>query len=442
MRRFGFLFLIVLLCAWSWGAPAPVAFVTNGSNGSSEGIPTSPNAFYDSTNNTTWVFWDGTPDNTNRYAYAATYNHTTLTRSSDYEIIQNNLTSTDIHGTPGAVMDQYGYVHVFCCSHNSDASYAISTNPHDPSAWTACTSLSAAQYTYYAPVLYSGKIYLFSTTKASGSQDAMVQVGTPNSNGSCISSWSSVVQITDFFHSSSGGEIGGWIANPAVIGASICFGFVYADQTGNPWYGANLYYGCYRPSDGAFTDITGATVIAAGSLPFNKATADADFAVATTPAGHATTMPAQAVDGNGNIHVIYADGVITNNGQSSPNGLFTVYEAVWNGSTWSTGNAIGPILNSFWYNLAIVTTSTQVQFFWVDWAGRVNVSSRLLVSNWGSIPDKALVWPAVFPWNLTAVWNATGNARVVFGTNNTTGGSSSLTPNSLMYLYGDSGFIP
>ena len=130
MRRFGFLFLIVLLCAWSWGAPAPVAFVTNGSNGASEGIPTSPNAFYDSTNNTTWVFWDGTPDNTNRYAYAATYNHTTLTRSSDYEIIQNNLTSTDIHGTPGAVMDQYGYVHVFCCSHNSDASYAISTNPH------------------------------------------------------------------------------------------------------------------------------------------------------------------------------------------------------------------------------------------------------------------------------------------------------------------------
>ena len=81
------------------------------------------------------------------------------------------------------------------------------------------------------------------------------------------------------------------------------------------------------------------------------------------------------MDGNGNIHVIYADGVITNNGQSSPNGLFTVYEAVWNGSTWSTGNAIGPILNSFWYNLAIVTTSTQVQFFWVDWAGRVNVSS-------------------------------------------------------------------
>lgn len=321
MRILYAVFIALLCSAWTWGQPnRPVA-----SNGDDYILGQSS---YDSANTTTWFSWasvDGSTTGSQRYISVRTYNYATHAWSAEYHVAQNP--NVDAHGSPALVGDQYGYRHAVFGGHASNAKYSYTTNPNDPSAWTAGPDISCG-CTFYQLLNVGGTIYLLTENNGFGHQDIYLFKGTPSPTGG-ISSWTGVTYITNC------GNFACWFGNAIVNGTKICIPFYYTDDV----VFDDAYYGCFDTSNGSFSNIDGSTVISAGSLPITRTTAQNDFAVFLSPSslytGFGTT---QIVDGAGTLHIFYGNGLAS--GSS-----FTIYETHWTGSAWSSAVSVTTFSN-------------------------------------------------------------------------------------------------
>lgn len=420
---------------------APVAVGANAFTTAGDSVPVTgqwAQSFYDSVNKTTWLPYAGSPDASARKIYVKTYNHRTGLWSPDQSspgtIIATNP-NTDSHGEPGSVMDQYGYVHVFFGSHNSAFKYSYTTNPRDSSAWTAAPDIAGTN-TVANPVFCNGKIYLF--TQGLNSQ-LSYYVGTPSPSGGC--SWSAEKQI--FSTASTPGVSFGWLGNAVTRGTRVYFAFTYAPYP--DVYIADCYFGFLETADGSFHNVNSSTVVAAASLPINRATAQANFLVFQTPdTSHATVIPTIAFDPLGQPHVMYGNGVISNTTTSA--GSYVLYDSYWNGSAWTAGVQIGGNAQAgYFFSLpTLVATPTGIAAYWGQQNGGLEdayTASWTSGGGWATgIKIKAAnSWPISC---FTPITNAIGQARVMFAESSSIqAGGTNLFGNIAVFAYGDQGFL-
>jgi hypothetical protein len=422
----------------------PNTFLTNGDAAAPyTGWSTFPSAFYDPATKVVWVGTSGSNNGSTRDIYVATYNLQSGTWSpgpnSQGYVVQANANS-DGHGAPGLVMDQYGYVHSFCCGHAGNISYSWTTGPRNPASWTAGTAISG-QYTFYQPTLYNGTIYLFTlmtTANGAGTEDIAVFTGTPSPSGG-VASWSGPTQLTNF---SRGVFSFAFMGNVAIRGNLLCFPFTYSiGASSSSAYDNDVYYACYNPATGALQDITGANIVASGSLPITRSTAQSEFeVVASTDTSHSTTNPVQAVDANGVVHILYANGLLSD---ASPGaGSFPILEAYSSGGAWTTGVAIGCTTTN-WLNFpAIVATgSGNGVRAYCSPSDTIGVAASTTLGTWGSfatipLATNGTAWAAVTPFPL---FNGPPQAlALLLEVDNISG----QYWNSAVALYGENGLIP
>lgn len=397
-----------------------------------------PSAFFDVPSDKIWFSWSGATDTTTRKIYVSTYDRSKGTwapgpASQGYLVATN--TQTDSHGTPTIVKDQFGYVHVFFGAHAGNILYSYTTNPNDPSAWTSGPALTSQQFTYTYPALINGVIWIITTDSITG-QNLRVVKGTPTSGGG-VASWTDVGRITAFTPGTNGRTV---VTNIVVSGSKIGFSYSYCPNSSA--YINDVYFSWYDTVTGNLTDVSGATVIPAASLPISQATAQADFAIFLTGSTSRATIPTSAaVDSNGTVHVLYADGAISNS--STGAGTFTLLESHWTGSAWSAGSTIATITN-FFLGATIVPNgsgSVDVYFPQIDTTFYDAWKSSLVAGSWTT---PALVRSAQ-NYDLgyyQPVWNASPEARVLLSEDiGFTSGQSNVYGNLQVFAIGDSGLL-
>ena len=267
--------------------------------------PTGGASFYDGVSNSTWVTWNGYNASGASMVYVRVYNHSTATWGAPVAVAPNPLGGLNTDAGPGIVMDQYGYVHIFYGAHFSSIFYSVSTNPRNPFAWTAGNqiTLENSGFTYISPILLNGLIWVVTTASPQNSQDVVLFGGVPNANGAPMTSLFGPTEITAFT-----GGFGAWAGNVVVQGNLICFPFTFIS---NNFTHEGVFYGCYNTTTNSFQNISGSTVVGPGSLPMSLATAQAGFTVVPWDGSSSTVIPSQAVDPNGNTHVLYSTGIGT-----------------------------------------------------------------------------------------------------------------------------------
>src|SRR5579872_2370498 len=463
MRSFKFLLLTLLL--FSAPAEAQLAQTGVGTSASFASLPSGPGplatngdshavtgqwaeSFYDSTTFATWVSWARSPDGSTRRIYVAAYYHQkglwcpgfgsspatgcpnsgASVEAGGYIVATNP--NTDSHGAPGMALDQYGRANIFFGAHNSAIKYSYSTNVHDPSAWTAGSDISTINFTQANPVLVGSTLYVFTQGGAS-SNDVSFVSGTAASGGG-VSSWTAV-QITNF----SGF---GWLGNAVVRGTNICFAFTFAP---NPdVYINDAYYGCYNTTNGSFVDVSGANVITSGNLPFNRTTAQADFLVYQSPdTSHSSIIPDIAFDPGGTLHVIYANGLISNTSTSA--GTYTLYETHWTGAAWSPGVQVAgsAVLEYFFQTPIVIPTATGIAAYWGQQNSTLEDATYATLpigGSWSSATKlvSAQAWPIS---SFSPIFGAVSAAQVLFAAQpslTASGGNNSLYGTSALWIYG------
>ncbi len=363
LPRIALIAVILLLAAFTHGRVSTVTtVVTNGDNVPIVVYPTGPSAFRDVSGTTTWLTWSGTVGGVRKIQVATKPDASSWSAPVTIATNPNN----DDHGQPAFVMDQYGFVHLFCCSHISAFSYTYTTTARSAAAWAALTQPTSGAFTFYAPVLVNGEIYLLTTNTASSEQTIWVQHGTPQVTGG-VASWTGGAFITSL-----AGNGSTWISDPIVNGALICFVWTWQNGSGNASM-QNGYYGCYNTADGSFQNVNASTIVAAGSLPINTTTAAANFLVFSSGGGSkATILPAQIIDAGGTIHVIYADSAYN----VPPNPLL---ETHWNGSAWTSGAAVGGSVYNI--NVSVAGVASAVDGFDLYWPSATNTMNTV---HWSS----------------------------------------------------------
>lgn len=90
------------------------------------------------------------------------YTHSTNTWGTQKRVVNGateNPVTGDGHGSPGLIVDSSGYVHLFCCAHDTAIQHYRTNSPEDISAWTEKSELTGA-LTYPHPVIVGSSIYV------------------------------------------------------------------------------------------------------------------------------------------------------------------------------------------------------------------------------------------------------------------------------------------
>ncbi len=296
--------------------------ITNGADWPWYGNTVFPNAFYVSATDTTWVFWEAFIENT-KYVCVTTFDHATRAWTPQAIVARAPL-QTDNHGVPAAVRDADGYVHVFFGSHATASHHAYSTNPDDPSAWTAGTDLSAP-VTYPHPVLVGSTIYVFVRATGIAGLSSLTLFKSASIVSGAVT-WAAPVSIGDVSP-----EIRWYQGTLALSGTDIYMTMTHAN--GANTIHTDIYVLIYNTVTGGIRNISSTKIIAAGSLPVNLTDLDSFFRVATVTS-RTLTAPACNFTDDGYFHLLY--NVQATTGDATDD----LYHTVWNGSTWSAAHLV------------------------------------------------------------------------------------------------------
>lgn len=256
-------------------------------------------SFYDSTDDKTWVFWEGWTGLT-RACYCATYNHTSGIWSREYLVGTYTLTD-DIHGVPSAEMDASGFVHVIYGGHSTIATTksAYTTTARDPSAWTNSTTFATT--TFYRLVRVGSNLYWTTQKDNGGSQKLTLNLTSSISSG--VPTWATPIDILS--------EAGYWFgfgSNPVVDGTDIHF-VVNGNQSANPSTTIDLFYFVWDTVNERLYTHDKSSFTAKASLPIGISTMNSTYRVVSQGTNVGTIYPALAIESGGAVSVAYADGV-------------------------------------------------------------------------------------------------------------------------------------
>ena len=286
-----------------------------------------PSQIHVHSTNTTWFFWSGWQVVSGSYkkvVEVATYNWTTNVWSANYVVSSDTLVG-DIHGIPTAVRDANGRVWVFYGSHASDLHISVSTNPDDPSAWTATTDIGGP-VTFPRGYLVGSSLYLFYTTLGGGGateESLSVRVGTVT--GASVS-WGSAKSLVDFS--------GNWLfpGDFIQVGSTIVMSFNWATTTPPP--NRNVYYAAWNTATGDLCNFTAGTCTATASQPISQATADTSYRIVdqTGRFGGGVSMN---IDQAGATHILYEDSTADDGSATTD-----ILHIVNSGSGWSSPHTV------------------------------------------------------------------------------------------------------
>lgn len=291
---------------------------TGGSYFASNGIgePTystnQPAAVYDSSVDTTFVTYQGTDLN----PYATAYDHSSGSWEPNTQAGSKPLVD-DNHGVPAICVDDDGYLHIFYGCHNDPIQYSRSTNPHDPTDWTEMSALYD-EATYTKPVVVDGTIYLFYRWGDTQSHRPE-RVITSSDNGD---TWNSPADVIDFpDRSLYTGDV--W---PDGTDIHIVWGHAPNPQLER----YDVYHAIYDTTDDTVKTMDGTNH---GST-LTRSEAD-NYALVYDSGDVVTIVPRVRIDSNGHPHIIW-----NRNTGSSTSGKWTYEYCRWDGSGWTTPQAI------------------------------------------------------------------------------------------------------
>lgn len=160
--------LVALLAGVAVASAYPMAekdFVAHDTGGQAvyEDMAIRPQAIYDEGSKTTFVTYQGPGLD----PYAVAFDHSARTWKGPVKLADNSLDlSRDMHGAPGMMIDDEGYIHIFYGAHNSTVRHLRSKQPRSiESGWHSSAPESPrleGKFTYPQPLLdSSGAIHLF-----------------------------------------------------------------------------------------------------------------------------------------------------------------------------------------------------------------------------------------------------------------------------------------
>ncbi|MCH2546222.1 MAG: BNR-4 repeat-containing protein [Alphaproteobacteria bacterium] len=279
-----------------------------------------PSGVYDSSQDTTFLAWQDTPDGTNTSYSIVEYDHAAGTFGTVNTQNSTSLYSvSNYHGPPSLCIDYEGYVHVFNGSHNSDQRHSVSSAAYDTSTMTQQTDI-AGSYTYPRPIPVGEDIYLFLRGNYT---DFDLYLRKTASLSSGAATWDAHVEIATM-----GSSTRFYMGEVKAVGTDIYIPAFKANI--GDTQRDNVYLIIYDTLTSGVKNIGGTHTVASGSLPVSGADMDTYFRVRDMGTNEASGEPAMAII-DGKPHIVYWEGV---------NPTFTLYHIYWTGSAWSTPEAL------------------------------------------------------------------------------------------------------
>lgn len=393
-------------------------------------------AVYDAATDTTVVAWEGWTGSV-RAAFVTTYDNATESFGAITNVGAPGLVDDD-HGVPSIVKDHEGYWHVFCCSHN-DASnngqiqHSVTNSPNDLTVWTLQTEL-ATDSGYPHPVMVGSTLYLFSRNgSSSGNQYELVLNKTTSLSGG-VAAWDTEKDLINLSPGPPGTIARTYPGNAVVVGTEIWF--IASEGASNDGYRRHVFFFRYDTADGSLKNYSGGVSTAAGSLPINRATADASYRIYEHQGSNeGTDIPTWFLDGSNRAHVFYSVGP-----NSGPFEIFYMYDT---GSGWSTPEVITQTAGRYDTFAAIPVGDTIHLYYFMPWTGGGNDGQpcRKIRSAGGVWSDREILTISEKRiGRAIPVTNGQSVARVMLSERGA--GSTDASAGGLkIFLYGDDGFI-
>ena len=213
----------------------------------------------------------------------------------------------DNHGVPAIVRGPDGHWYVFGAAHVTAIKYSSTDAPDDLSAWTnrgAATDLDGA---YPHPVVVGSKLYLF-YLRRNLSTDRGLKLRVFTASGGVLTPEGSTLSIFDLDEDNVGPDERVYLGNCIVVGSEVSFPMQRSSPNDDDGR-RDIYFARYDTATGTLKNHDGSTVVASGSLPVTRATADASFLI-FDHAGtrHGTDIPVWFSDAAGHPYVFFADG--------------------------------------------------------------------------------------------------------------------------------------
>ncbi len=260
---------------------------------------TYPHSAYHSGTDKTWVAWEAS-NGAYRIVHVAVYSHATATWSP---IVQVGLDAVydDDHGNPAICRDADGYWHAFGGSHSSAMKHWVTSAPDNPANWVLQPEIdsSNADATYPHPVLVGSTLYVF--FRAGALRYCRLVKSTSITAG--VVTWAASVDLGDI---ADGGGDGRWYNGRCnVVGSKVYFVATRGRTVDVERQG--LYVWGYNTADGSVENISGGTVVAAGSLPVNLTTLNASFRIGDSDGTNLTHFwtPDFAISDDNVWHFVY-----------------------------------------------------------------------------------------------------------------------------------------
>jgi hypothetical protein len=250
-----------------------------------------PTAFYDATDDKTWVAWEGW-NGSRRVVHVQTYEHANNRWGKRYLVSTDTLTDDD-HGAPAIVMDDEGFVHCFFGSHNSAIKHYATTAARDPSEWVGVAAIGT-DLTYPHAVLMGTNLYLFA--RGDTLQSLIRYKTTALVAG--VATWGSPQTVATF----TGARF--YFGDTFAVGTDIHIIANHADA--GDTVRRDLYHIVYDTTDESIGNSTGGVTTAVGSQPISKATADASYIVVDQTT-NVTSGYGLCRTSDGDLHLAYID---------------------------------------------------------------------------------------------------------------------------------------
>ena len=315
-------------------------------------------------NNVTYIAWSGdddTPDIFIRY-----YNHTSSTWVDQVNIVWSGVTS-DTHMSPALAIDGNDYIHLFFF-HDSVGNHYKSDNPENITAWTQQDDV-APMWSSYPHVFTNGNmmylIYQIGDLGAVVDRDVWIVISEDNG-----ATWGTPQQIILSYDGVT--DYGNYLGTIAWNGADkihMAWQHVEVQAVPEDMWRRHVLHAYYDLDTGHMYDVSNNDL----GTEISYAEAMSNCLVVNTGSGMdmSGAVPDVLLDTVGRPWLSYTAGE-RNTEEITYDGNFTQYHTRWNGSAWTTPEAV-------------TNTGHAFNYMCLDYRSDNDVDAYAVVSPWGGV---------------------------------------------------------
>lgn len=391
--------------------------------------------FLDSVLNITIYAYEAWDDVNLRRCYITWLDHNTGTLGPEIDVGLVGLVN-DNHGIPAIEFDHQRHLHAFGCAHGADMKHASTTNPvNDPLNlvdWTVRANI-AGNYGYPHPTLVGSAMYLVMRNTTAGDLGLRLRVTTALSNG--VATWGSEISLINPEGSDGDRVYAGTVKK---VGTQLWFPWTLG-ITGDVER-RHLYFEKYETTDGSLSNFSGSSVIASGSLPLTRATADASHRIYEhTGTRDGTDVPVWDIDGSNDVYIFFSDGE-----GEGPFDVLMIRSA--SGVLQAPEDTTVDVLGRYATYACLRLSDGQIELYYpeangnFDLDGDMNRIIRSLVPAW--VDNERIITGVGLPLTRPiASQGGHANAKVFMGEGIPDDDTDASAGGLRGYLYGDQGFV-